>query len=297
MWAGLCFLPGDWRTTPEWLARIVPSLPDPERVGRFMTPQGWISLQAYLSFLSLLAWGACVTGLRWRTEERNFGLSAFTGGITIVSATFLYMKVTGTPWPGATHDEQFGPFPNRNQTAALFAIGAVCATGLLLANGRRHWKKAVIAAFCLAVLAAAVTQAGSRAGVLTMAAGVVAISVWWAVRSRQLIPLSIGASILLLACSYLILNGGRLTERLSDSFSGNMSEGRIAIWKDTGKLIGDSPFLGTGLGNFEPAVAQARDASVSEYRIKHPESDWLWLIAEIGIPGGIAVAIYCYACS
>lgn len=288
-WAGFCFLPGGWRTPPDWLLPILPSLPDSENVTTFITPQRWISLQAWLTFVAFLVWGACVTGVHWHTEERKLGLSILTCGAAIIGIVFLYLKFSNTPWPGAAHDDQFGPFANRNQTATLFSLGAVCATGLVLENGKRHWQQTALWCASLGILAAAVTQAGSRAGVLTMATGVLALSGWWSIRSRQLIPLAIGASALLLSFSYLILEGGRLTERLSDSLQGATAEGRLAIWGDASRLIADSPLLGTGLGNFEPAFAQIRSASVSEYHVRHPESDWLWLASEIGIPGTLGL--------
>ncbi|MGK0185224.1 MAG: O-antigen ligase/tetratricopeptide (TPR) repeat protein [Verrucomicrobiales bacterium] len=289
LWAGLCFLPGDWRALPDWLAAVVPNLPNSEIVTRFITPQRWISSQALLTFSAFMVWIACITGVHWHTEERKLGLSLMTAGIAIIGVTFLFLKISDTPWPGAEHDNQFGPFANRNQTAILFTLGAVCATGLLLENGKRHWQQTILWCTCLGIFAAAVTQAGSRAGVLTMASGVLTLSGWWSLRSRQWMPLAIGASALLLTCSYLILEGGRLTERIGESLTGTTTEGRVLIWKDTIRLISDSPWLGTGLGNFEPAFAQARIESISEYHVRHPESDWLWLATEIGIPGTLAV--------
>ena len=290
-WAGLCFLPGSWFTQPKWLTTILPSLPDAEELTRFVTPQGWVSLQSFLTLAAVLAWSACVSGVHWHTEERKLGLSILTVGITVIGVAFLSFEVSETPWPGAAHDGQFGPFANRNQTAAMFGLGATCCTGLLLANGRHHWCQTIVWGLCLAILTAAVAQAGSRAGVLTMAAGVLAVSGWWSFSSRQWIPLAIGASTLLLACSYLILHGGRLTERIGESISGQTAEGRIAIWRDTGSLIAQAPILGSGLGNFEPAFAQVRDASISEYHVRHQESDWLWAAAEIGIPGVVGIAL------
>lgn len=290
-WAGLCFLPGSWFTQPKWLTTILPSLPDAEGLTRFVTPQGWVSLQSFVTLAAVLAWGACVSGVHWHSEERKLGLSILTVGIAAIAVAFLSFKVSATPWPGAAHDGQFGPFANRNQTAALFGLGATCCTGLLLTNGRHHWCQTIVWAICLTILTAAIAQAGSRAGVLTMTAGVLAVSGWWSYSSRQWIPLAIGASTLLLACSYLILHGGRLTERIGESFSGQTAEGRIAIWQDTSSLIDQAPMLGSGLGNFEPAFAQVRNASISEYHVRHPESDWLWAAAEIGIPGVLGIAL------
>ena len=48
---------------------------------------------------------------------------------------------------------------------------------------------------------------------------------------------------------------------------------------------------GVGLGNFSFVFPQYRDASASSSQIIHPESDWFWLGAELGLPGVCLAAI------
>src|SRR5262249_17726984 len=66
--------------------------------------------------------------------------------------------------------------------------------------------------------------------------------------------------------------------------SGSSPDLRWRIFHDTFQLIRDSPWCGIGLGNIESIFAIFRDASLSDSRILHPESDWLWLWAEAGWP-------------
>jgi hypothetical protein len=56
------------------------------------------------------------------------------------------------------------------------------------------------------------------------------------------------------------------------------------IFHDTFRLIRNSPWCGIGFGNFESIFAIFRSASPGGLRALHPESDWLWLWAELGWP-------------
>jgi len=71
---------------------------------------------------------------------------------------------------------------------------------------------------------------------------------------------------------------------------------RWLIHRDVFSMVKASPWCGTGLGNFAAVFAMHRDATasptgeVSQNLIIHPESDWLWLAAEMGLPGLLLVA-------
>ena len=65
---------------------------------------------------------------------------------------------------------------------------------------------------------------------------------------------------------------------------------RLKIFHDTLWMIKATPWTGTGLGAFEAIFPLYRSASVLQQRVLHPESDWLWLVAEAGLPGMVATA-------
>jgi hypothetical protein len=65
---------------------------------------------------------------------------------------------------------------------------------------------------------------------------------------------------------------------------GISSDFRWLIFRDTFQMIRASPWCGIGLGNFDAVFAIFRAASVGNTRALHPESDWLWLWAELGWP-------------
>ena len=61
-------------------------------------------------------------------------------------------------------------------------------------------------------------------------------------------------------------------------------EFRLKIYRDALDVIRDFPLTGTGLGTFPFVFPQYRRASLSEAVAIHPESDWLMLAAESGLP-------------
>jgi hypothetical protein len=54
-------------------------------------------------------------------------------------------------------------------------------------------------------------------------------------------------------------------------------------------MIKASPWLGVGMGNFESVFALFRDVSRGVTRSLHPESDWLWVTAEMGWPAFVLI--------
>src|SRR5205085_8612609 len=55
------------------------------------------------------------------------------------------------------------------------------------------------------------------------------------------------------------------------------------VFHDTWNLIRSSPWCGIGLGNFDSVFAFFRDVSHGKTRASHPQSDWLWVSAEMGL--------------
>jgi tetratricopeptide (TPR) repeat protein len=93
---------------------------------------------------------------------------------------------------------------------------------------------------------------------------------------------AIAASGFLLISSAALLIGGNVSARLLGLFSEGAGL-RVQIYQDTFQLVKTVPFAGIGLGNFDAIFPWFRHASLNDQRILHPESDWLWLVAETGV--------------
>jgi len=185
--------------------------------------------------------------------------------------------------PPFWHNERnFGPFPNRNQTANIFGLTAI----IILAcgqddirKGRKRWVLWVVA---LAVIVAAIIINYSRAGIGILIAG---CALWLGLfslcqRAHSASRIAMVFSFLLLLFTALLLFGGQTLERFHLRNLGSVgvaSDFRWQIFSDVFQLIKDAPFVGVGLGNFENVFAIFRAASFSDRRAIHPESDWLWL--------------------
>jgi O-antigen ligase len=65
-------------------------------------------------------------------------------------------------------------------------------------------------------------------------------------------------------------------------------QNRISIWRDTLGLIRQHPLLGTGLGTFSVAYTSVQ-SSFLNLLVDHAHCDYLQLVSELGLPGGILV--------
>ena len=61
------------------------------------------------------------------------------------------------------------------------------------------------------------------------------------------------------------------------------SEGRMAVWKDTTKLIAEHPWTGTGLGSFQFAFTRVQSRELN-YTVEHAHNDYLEFAVELGVP-------------
>src|SRR5213596_286054 len=283
---GSCASPPHWFFEPEWRAvferNFAIQLPST------LTPQPWITLSYLVSFAAGLSWLYVVSTQDLELREVRFQLRLFSCGIALLAAICIALYLAHTTLPFWHNEQNFGPFPNRNQTGDLFGLTAI----MILAWGqddlRKRRKRWIVWILALVLIVAATILNFSRSGIGILVAG----SAFWlgafAFRQRPPSRLALGVSFLLLLLTALLLFGGQTFERfnLRDFGSAGIStDFRSRIFHDAFRLIRDSPWCGIGFGNFESIFAIFRDGSLSDPRVLHPESDWLWLWTELGWPG------------
>jgi O-antigen ligase len=66
-------------------------------------------------------------------------------------------------------------------------------------------------------------------------------------------------------------------------------QNRISIWRDTLTLIRQHPLLGTGLGTFSVAYTSVQ-STFPNLLVDHAHCDYLEVVSELGLPGGILVS-------
>ena len=289
--AAIAFLPASWFFQPQWRATYINdfgiALP------KTLSPQPWLTATCLISFVAGLSWLYIVCSERLGLGEVRTALRLFTGGMALLAGVCILFWLAKTAPPFWHNERNFGPFPNRNQTANLFGLTSIIALACCqddLRKGRKRW---IFWALAFAVVVAAIVINFSRAGIGILVAG---CALWLGAfsichRSRSPSRIAVVISFLLLLLTALLLFGGQTLERFHLHNLGNVgisSDFRWRIFSDVFELIKDSPWIGIGLGNFEDVFAIFRAASYSDRRAIHPESDWLWLWSEAGL---IAIVI------
>ena len=221
-------------------------------------------------------------------------VAAIVGIYAIVSIIQAHTAWTH-PFSGGAN---FGLLPNRNHTATLLVVGSIVSFGLMQwESSHSHRVGAVLAALWGAPsLAALLFFSTSRAGVLFLAAGFI---IWVAGAAGKAVSrrttLTAAAILVAFLGALFVFGGSAVRDRLGVLWSEVMAtepgeEGlrevdfRQPIFRDTMNMIADAPLTGQGLGHFEFVFPHYRDASARAARILHPESDWLMVAAESGLP-------------
>src|SRR6266850_4004308 len=161
--AATAFLPANWFIQPAWRSALEDDFGI--RLAGTLSPQPWISLGCFVSFLAGLSWLYYVSTLDLEVREVRQQLRRFVAGVVLLAALCITLHSAHTTLPFWHNQRGFGPFPNRNQTANLFGLTAV----VILACGQddiRHNRKRWIAWLLgLAIIIAAIVLDFSRAGV------------------------------------------------------------------------------------------------------------------------------------
>lgn len=187
----------------------------------------------------------------------------------------------------------FGSFVNHNHFAGLVGMAALLALGMAAGHARRarHLTPASLVLFgiSLALLAAHVASR-SRGGLLALAGGLVVLFVLAAPRSvgstqRRLGFAAAGAVVLLAVALFAVSSGAR---RHLGTIAQAVTEGsaryRMDVARDTLRLFGSAPLLGSGLGAYADAFPAFKQGH-GDVRTTHAENDVLEFLAEGGVAG------------
>lgn len=204
-------------------------------------------------------------------------------------------------------------FINRNHFATYVNMGFLIALACVFAvapsqherldepaRRRGYWVAAVLrpietaplltVAMMLCLLALLATL--SRGGLVSLLAALVVFLALQRAGATHSSKRALGASLLLftLIGGALFLVGQPVLERFDDLGGEAAVEGggRMAIWSRTIELIGQSPWLGYGLGGYEDLFRMFADARFTGI-VDHAHNDYVELVAELGIPAASAI--------
>jgi hypothetical protein len=125
--AAVAFFPASWFFQPEWRAALANNFGI--QLPSTLTPQPWITLGYLVSFAAGLSWLYIVATQDLELREVRVQLRLFTGGIALLAAISIALYLARTTLSFWNNQERFGPFPNRNQTGALFGLAALVVVG------------------------------------------------------------------------------------------------------------------------------------------------------------------------
>jgi O-antigen ligase len=289
------FLPAAWFGGTAWREELVRNLgltlppthhPEPARV-----------LDALLVGVVGLVWFRWVRTLASDHERRHHvAWILFLGTVIVAGVSFATrgMDPQGiyglryTPgWTG------FGPFPNRNHSATLFAMGAVLGFGC----AAWAWVRVKRPLFAIALvftgfLVAALLETESRGGLVSFTAGIVLFIGLVFAKLRNRTVVFSGLAILLVVGALTAAFGSKVLTRFQSPVAGHVStHTRLAVWHDALGLWRDAPLLGHGVGAFRSVFPLYQSLDEEEIVVLHPESSWLQWLTELGfIPVALGVA-------
>ena len=300
------FLPADLFGRPEWRAEL-------ENVGiktgDLVAIQWRQALEGTLVFTVVLLTGLWLAGHRASPKQLRLLALLFIWGVAIYAIAswlvFRYSEVS---------TETFGFLPNRNHTATYLAMGVVCGLGSILQAARDKRFIALASALfatCICLWAAGAWSI-SRAGILLISIGSVT---WLSMLGRRYLGKqgiwAVGLLAVFAAGVFLVSDSvvkRRISETVGktitlveesqneDGSKRSASMGldfRIPTAVDTLDLIRDHAWTGVGANQFYYVFPQYRNLTsvINHADNHHPESDWLWMISETGIPATICLAV------
>lgn len=299
--------PADWRLAAEHLGIPVASA---------LSPQPWVTLEALLAFLAGSALLFLALAYKPDPAQRRQAIHWLAGVLAALGAGAIFAHSWGWRLPWADEVHVFSWFPNRNQTALTFACGSVLCFGLALLPWDRHYRtrrsakkegaavappSGVYTASSSALLGGlvllyALFQSLSRGALIAWASGMLALVILRAAETKyaktrlwRVVP---AAALLLF--SFFVFVGGASRDRLIDTIalhsanqggSALTDDFRWQLYADTASMIADQPLRGAGLGQFHYVFPQYRSIPAAPVALRHPESDWLWWLSELGAVG------------
>ena len=252
------FAPAGWFGAVRWRTVLV---------GNFNLDLPWThhpeparALDGLLALIGAALWFAWVRTLASDRDCRPVLAWALVASAAVVTAVSFSTRgldpqaiygLRFTPgWTG------FGPFPNRNHTGDLLAMGFVLACGCTAwETARKHWIGVAGGIVMAAIIFGGLLATQSRGGLVAGAfgTGCLVVLIFLKLRSRRVVAVTFAAA--LGAGAMAMLFGAEVFGRFTGHDTGGVSNlMRIHIWQDTLQMWRDAPLFGHGLKTFPQII-------------------------------------------
>ncbi len=292
-----------------------PATPDPgdPRVGRTISVNPsltWETCFLVITSILLFATAACLSAGRMLRYRLLWGVSLWTGALGFAGLIHRIGGIDLFSWFRTLPQDSLpmGPFVNPNHFAGFVAMGTLAALGLAFAivehSGGgldrdgiraalldRGWglPRLIILSAALLLSLASLVVSRSLGGWLGFGAGLAFFLVARMRGRRRLVAAAVVALVLL---GFGVGVAGWLGVRGTEQSIGSSPLGqadpsavmRVEIWGKTVEMFQDFPWVGSGLGTFDLALAAYHGAG-EWMSWQHAHNDYLELLAEAGLVG------------
>jgi O-antigen ligase len=188
----------------------------------------------------------------------------------------------------AAGGDPFGPFVNRNHFAGFVELTLPAGLALMIFRGLRR-DMIPLTGLLIIIPIGAMILSGSRGGIISFAFEVAVLSLLSRFRKAAERPRRMTLTIVGFAALALIawLGAGRAIEKFSTLHPGDIALSRRAsMARSAANIFFDHPMTGTGLGSLV-AVYPRYETSYDGLIVDHVHNDYMELLAEMGILGGL----------
>ncbi|NQY32404.1 MAG: O-antigen ligase family protein, partial [Coraliomargarita sp.] len=241
--------------------------------------------------------------------QRARCIRLLAGALLILGIGSIIAAKLGITLPWANRVHVFSWFPNRNQSALVFASGSVLLFGLAFLPWYRQridssaptfrsiWIHTILRALLGSLLLYALFLSLSKGALIAWCVGMFALVFLTVIstNSKHLGLLRVLPAFAILLFAFFVFFGGKSRERLVEFIASPPSalatetersaNFRWQIYVESTSLIVDQPWAGVGLGQFQYIFPQYRRIPAAHVAILHPESDFFWWASELGIIG------------
>ncbi|MEA3213712.1 MAG: hypothetical protein QOE70_6769 [Chthoniobacter sp.] len=281
------FAPAAWFGTTRWRKDLVDGLgldlpwthhPEPGR-----------AFDALLTWAVAGIWFLWVRTLAVEREHRVvLGWALFAAAAVVVGISFATRHLDPEAIYGLRYTpgwKGFGPFPNRNHTADLLAMGMVLGCGCATwAGSRQKWTMFGAAILLVGFIFVGLLSTQSRGGLLAAGIGTLFFLLLSLLKVRSKRALAAALSGLLGVAALALLWGTSVFGRFQppEGVQADSAQ-RVHIWMDALTMWRDAPLFGHGLETFAQLIGDYQTLRLEENVILHPESSWLLWLVELGI--------------
>jgi O-antigen ligase len=223
-------------------------------------------------FLILLCFSVSLLGIlqHFTSDAKIYGLRTLSGG--------------GDP---------FGPFVNRNHFAGFVELTLPTGLALLIFRGLRR-DIIPLTGLLTIVPVGAMILSGSRGGIVSFAFEVAVLALLARLRKAPEGPRLVALAIVGFAALALVawLGAGKALERFSTLHPGDVTLSRRAsMARGAAHIFLAHPVKGSGLGSLV-AVYPRYETLYDGYVVDHVHNDYMELLAEMGILGGLCGFVF-----